>query len=51
MSKGYPTREQDDEYPILDNVLPANMCIICKRRPKETASGECSTCYAALHAA
>jgi hypothetical protein len=49
MSKGYPTRGADDAYPILDNLLPEDACMVCKRRPREAPSILCATCRAVLH--
>ncbi|MFA5862349.1 MAG: hypothetical protein WDA16_11715 [Candidatus Thermoplasmatota archaeon] len=50
MAKGYPAPENEDAgYPVLEDVLSEDTCIICKRRPREAQSGECGTCYAALH--
>ncbi len=48
MSKGYPTRT-DDAYPILDQLLPADACMVCKRRPAEAPSALCATCRSVLH--
>jgi hypothetical protein len=49
MSKGYPTRSNDDAYPILDNLLPEDACMVCKRRPREGTSSLCRSCDAVLH--
>lgn len=49
MARGYPEPADDAAYPILDDVLAEDTCIICKKRPAERGTGECAVCYAALH--
>lgn len=49
VSKGYPTRGADDAYPVLDRLLPEDVCMVCKRRPREASSSLCAPCRAALH--
>jgi hypothetical protein len=51
MAKGYPERASDADvaFPILDDVLSEETCVICKKRPSVTEHGLCATCHAALH--
>lgn len=48
MAKGYPTREVDVAFPVLDDVLAEGTCRVCKHRAATTPHALCAQCDAAL---
>ena len=49
MARGYP-EPKEDVYPVIENLLPEGVCIICKRRPSREGDSKCAECAAILAA-